>query len=161
MPNRTRKIAFFNLLFMKYLIKLADWTSGREAFVECPANMPIEELSVKIKVALHLPYLDHEVHWFQMLGKVYVPNENVIILLREDPFDGWAIPEPQVLSTLIQYRANYPHDRDVRDSKRYTLKQVFTTKGSVITYHQDVEYYNDYKYRDNPDVHCTLIDRIP
>lgn len=145
-------------MFMKYLIKLEDRNSGREAFVECPANMPLEELNVKIKVALRLPYVDYEAHWFLMQGKIYVQDKDrTHFVYDDDPYDYLPVSQ----SLVSQYRINYPRDCDFRDSNRYTLKQVFTTKGSIITYKQDIEYSNDHTYDGYPDVRCTLIDRIP
>lgn len=67
---------------MKYQILLEDRTNGRQALIECPANMPLEELSVKIKVELNLPLCDNGWHRFLYRGKVYVPDEHVIASQR-------------------------------------------------------------------------------
>ena len=66
---------FFNLMFMKYLIKLEDRMNGHETLIECPANMLLEELCVKIKVELHLPYTDDGAHCFRARGYYYVPDD--------------------------------------------------------------------------------------
>lgn len=72
---------------LKYLIKLESRSNGREAFVEYPASIIIEELIYKIKVELHLPYTDFGMHAFQMHRKVYVPSwQTVSSLWRIDDF---------------------------------------------------------------------------
>lgn len=62
-------------MFMKYLIKLEDRKNGHETLIECPANMLLEELCVKIKVELHLPYLDYGAHCFRGRGYYYVLDD--------------------------------------------------------------------------------------
>lgn len=122
---------------MKYQILLFDRNSGREALIECPSNMLLEELSVKIKVELHLPYTDYGYHRFLFRGKIYVINEH----LGSEPEMRWEATE---------YYDDY-----YRSSERIRLDRCFTVLGSAITYFQDThERCNAYK------VCCTLIARI-
>lgn len=120
---------------MKYQILLSDRFTGREALIECPANMLLEELSAKIKVALQLPYSDKGWHRFLCRGWVYVIDERVI-------------NEPEGL-----WEAGLPYDEGYRSSERIRLNRIFTTLGSTVTYLQDGRFRNDYKVR------CTLVRR--
>lgn len=132
-------------MFMKYLIKLEDWGNGREALIECPANMLLEELCVKIKVEHHLPYLDYEAHCFRGRGYYYVPDDIDDRSLAElvgdwDPYDFW------------HETVHMPSKRFRRSTKRVRLKYALTVKGSSINYSQISP--NDWNL-----VRCTLIDR--
>lgn len=121
---------------MKFQILLSDRNSGREALIECPSNMVLEELSSKIKVEMQLPYTDYGNHRFLLWGKTYVINEHVM-------------SEPEMI-----WEATGHYDENYRSSERIRLRQCFTVLGSSITYCQDSRYgYNDYKVR------CTLIAR--
>ena len=133
---------------MKYLIKLVDRESKREAMVECPARMILEDLNIKIKSELHLPCTDEYGHCFQMNGKVYVPHNSVITELWGYYDDMWLPSDVD-----IQHRNNYPREKDIRSSWRFRLNQVFTVKGSVIAF---VQRNRSHWY----DISCTLIDRI-
>lgn len=121
---------------MKYQILLSDRYNGREALIECPANMFLEELSAEIKVALQLPYYDKAWHRFLCRGHVYVIDERVL-------------SEPESL-----WEAGLPYDEGYRSSERIRLNRIFTVLGSSITYLQDGRFVNDYKVR------CTLVRRI-
>lgn len=121
---------------MKYQILLEDRMNGREALIECPANMPLEELSVKIKVELRLPLSDRGWHRFLYRGKVYVPEEHVV-----------AEPEIYWECTGRYYNCYYTSDI-VR------LKQLYTVLGSAIVYLQDDQFVDEYKVR------CTLVGRV-
>lgn len=132
-------------MFMRYLIKLEDRNSGREAFVECPANMLLEEFCVKIKVELQLPYLDYGNHCFMGNGYHYAPDDINYGALEElvgdwDPKDLW------------NERVRMPNKRFRRSTERVRLKYAFTVKGSAIIYKQISP--NDWS-----NVRCTLIDR--
>lgn len=142
-------------MFMKYLIKLENRETGMVAFTECPANMLLEELSIKIKSELHLPCNDEEGHSFMMKGKVYVPNRWSIHGVWGFPKD-WFVTSPEA----IQDTLNYPREQDIRNSRRYTLEQVFTSKGSVITYDQVNNIIRNGSYPQGVSVRCTLVDRI-
>lgn len=127
---------FFNLLFMEYYqILLEDRKHGREALIECSANMVLEELSVKIKLNLCLPYCDGGWHRFKSSGKTYVIQEH----LQAEPEIFW--------EATGRYEYGYRCCEHVR------LRQLFTVKGSAITYLQDERSWNDHK------VCCTLVGR--
>lgn len=122
---------------MKYQILLEDRTNGRQALIECPANIPLEELSVKIKVELNLPLCDNGWHRFLYRGKVYVPDEHVIA-------------EPEI---IWECTGKYYHC--FRSSERVRLKHLYTVLGSAIVYRQDDKvFHNEHKVR------CTLVGRI-
>ena len=122
---------------MKYQILLEDRTNGRQALVECPANMPLEELSVKIKVELNLPLCDHDWHRFLYRGKVYVPDEHVIV-------------EPEII-----WESTGKYCYCFRSSERVRLKHLYTVLGSAIVYKQD-----DKVFHNEHIVRCTLVGRI-
>lgn len=127
---------------MKYLIKLEDRKSGRVAFVECPANMPIERLSVNIKVELRLPFCDHGVHCFRR-GLIYAPDDIDRFNLEE--LLGWYVPFPNRKSVLSSMKL-------CRSSERARLNRVFTVIGSTVVYEQlSVEGCNR--------AICTLVDK--
>jgi len=135
-----------NIVFskcMKYLIKLEDFSDGRAAFVECPAEMSLEDLSIKIKVEMCLPYTDHCIHAFQMHGKVYVPD---VAAVRE----LWRIDDLATGIEYIQGVRNYPREQDILSSAGYKLNQIYTIIGSAVTYIQS----SCHKIR------CTLVERI-
>jgi len=134
---------------MKYLIKLEDRMSGRKALIECPANMLLEELCVKIKLELHLPYTDWGYHCFQMHGKVYVPDglNTVRGIWGAGPDD--TLPKRE----YIQAVRDYPTERDLRSSESYRLNQVYTVLDSGITYIQNSS-NGWFKVR------CTLVARM-
>lgn len=118
---------------MKYQILLEDRQTGREALIECPANMSLEELSVKIKVELQLPYCDYDYHRFCFKGKTYVPEDH----LMSEAEIYW--------ECTGHYYGGY------RSSTRARLKTAFTVLGSAINYFQDSCIHNRYKVR------CTLL----
>ena len=128
---------FFNLLSMKYQIFLEDRTKGRQILNESPANMPLEELSVKIKVELSLPLCDNGWHRFLYRGKVYVPDEHVSA-------------EPEI---VWECTGKYHHC--FRSSERVRLKHLYTVLGSAIVYKQD-----DKVFHNEHIVRCTLVGRI-
>lgn len=130
---------------MTYLIKLEDRSNGHEEFVECPARMSLEDLSIKIKIVMHLPYTDYCTHAFQMHGKVYVPVSGVV-------GDLWRIDEWATGAEYIQEKRNYPRERDIRSSVDYRLNQVYTVLGSALTYIQH--------WGTCHQIRCTLVERI-
>ena len=139
---------------MKYLLKLEDRVTGREAFVECPANMSLEDLSVKIKLELQLPLEDHGDHCFLMQGKAYVPFGEY---RHAQELYGWVcdyeflgLPWQEV----VQWIHLMPKMKDIRDSVTYRLKQVYTVLGSAICYDQASYHYGAH-------VRCTLLERLP
>lgn len=121
---------------MIYEILLEDRNSGRTALIECPANMVLEELSVKIKVELQLPLCDYAWHRFLFKGFVYVVDEHVMT-------------EPMITydctgrNEFIYYWS----------SEEYRLEDVYTTIGSAITYQQDGRCKREHRVR------CTLVRR--
>lgn len=122
---------------MKYQILLSDRNTGREALIECPANMVLEELSALIKVNLQLPYTDYGYHRFLFKGNTYVIDEHVM----SEPENIW--------------EAGGLYDDNYQSSERVRLNRLFTVLGSAITYFQDTKVsFNAYKVR------CTLIARI-
>ena len=122
---------------MKYQILLEDRKNGREALIECPANMPLEELSVKIKVELQLPYCDYNYHRFCYRGKTYVPAEHTM-------------SEEEIYWECTGY-----YYGGFRSSLYTRLKNAFTVRGSAINYFQD-----DESCRNRYKVRCTLLDII-
>lgn len=129
---------------MKYLIKLEDRINGREAFVVCPEYMLLEELTVNIKLELHLPYRDEGCHSFGFMGKVFVPeNCNV-----KEFFDFFSD------KFYFNHEKKCPLPRDLKSTESFRLNRVFTVKGSALNYEQISSgvWYN---------VRCTLIERMP
>ena len=122
---------------MMYQILLEDRTNGREALIECPANMLLEELSVRIKLELNLPLSDYGWHRFLYRGMVYVPDEH-------------ATAEPEI---IWECTGKYHHC--YRSSETVRLKHLYTVLGSAIVYRQDDRGFdNEHKVR------CTLVGRI-
>lgn len=134
---------------MKYLIKLEDRYSGREALVECSANMLLEELCVKIKVELHLPYFDHGAHCFRSRGYYYVPDA-----IGHSDLEELVGEEPNYFyyEQIWWSHKRVPSAKFRRSIERARLKYAFTVKGSAINYIQISP--NDWDL-----VRCTLIDR--
>lgn len=118
-----------------YQILLEDRITGRTALIECPANMLLEELSVKIKVELNLPLCDREWHRFLYKGKCYVPFNHLCA-------------EPEIIWESTE---RYPPR--VYCSEKVRLKHLYTVLGSTITYIQDVSYGVDRKVR------CIMVGR--
>lgn len=121
---------------MKYQILLEDRMKGRKALIECPANMPLEELSVKIKVELRLPLCDRGWHRFLFKGKTYVPLDHILA-------------EPE-----IYWESTGRYIGGFRVSEKVRLKQLYTVLGSAIVYHQDDHIMGEHKVR------CTLVARV-
>lgn len=125
---------------MKYQILLSDRKSGREALVECRSDMVLEELSVKIKVEMQLPYTDNGYHRFLFRGRTYVIDEHLI-------------SEPE-----IRLESTERYDDCYRSSETIRLDRCFTVLGSAITYFQDDlccgGCHNAYQVR------CTLVARV-
>lgn len=121
---------------MKYQILLEDRMKGRKALIECPANMPLEELSVKIKVELRLPLCDREWHRFLYRGKCYVPFNHLCA-------------EPEIIWESTERRP--PR---VYCSEKVRLKHLYTVLGSAIMYHQDDHIIGEHNVR------CTLVARV-
>ena len=136
-------------MFMKYLIKLEDRRNGHETLIECPANMLLEELCVKIKVELHLPYLDYGDHCFRGRGYYYVPDD-----IDDRSLEQLVGEEPNYFffSDIWWSHLRVPSKRFRRSTERVRLKYAFTVKGSSINYSQISP--NDWSL-----VRCTLIDR--
>lgn len=121
---------------MKYQILLEDRMKGRKALIECPANMPLEELSVKIKVELRLPLCDRGWHRFLFKGKTYVPLDHILA-------------EPE-----LYWESTGRYIGGFRVSERVRLKHLYTALGSAIVYHQDDHIIGEHKVR------CTLVARV-
>lgn len=112
----------------------------------------IRELSmlcVKIKVELHLPYLDYGAHCFRGRGYYYVlddiDNRSLEQLVGEEPNYFF-------FSDIWWSHKRVPSKRFRRSTERVRLKYAFTVKGSAINYRQiSPNGWNE--------VRCTLIDR--
>lgn len=120
---------------MKYRLLLTNRNNGDEAEVIVPARLPLEELSVKIKLELGLPLTDWGCHRFLAQGTTYVPG-------------GHKISEPEIIYECGRSPGYY------RTADWTRLDRVFTVLGSSVTYFQDNSWANYYKVR------CTLLERI-
>ena len=119
---------------MKYVILLENLENGDKITIEVPARMRLESLSVKIKMALHLPYTDYAWHRFILRGATYVPEEHLIC-------------EPDMLWEYDINPGRYRCSEDI------SLERAFTSLGSAIRYRQDDR---SCIY----DVMCTFLKRI-
>lgn len=128
---------------MKFLIKLEDRINGNVAFVECPSDMLLEELCFKIKCTLDIPYFDNGNHSFSFMGKVYLPGNCCL----DDYFS--AATEYLPLGNRNQITIG----RDFLPSARFRLDQLYTVKGSALTYVQK-------SAGEWSKIRCTLVDRI-
>ena len=63
---------------MKYRILLTNKANGDEAEVIVPSHTPLEDLSVKIKLEMHLPYSDGGWHRFLVGGAAYMPEMHCV-----------------------------------------------------------------------------------
>ena len=122
---------------MKYQILLEDRNNGRTALIECPANMLLEELSVKIKLEMQLPLCDYAWHRFLFKGMIYVVEEHCF----SEPWRTYECTERDEFCYFVS-------------SEEVKLKHVYTTLGSAITYHQDGSKKGEHRVR------CTLVKRI-
>ena len=104
---------------MKYLIKIEDKENNRDAMIECPANMLLEDFNITIKSELHLPCSDEVSPCFQMNGKVYVPQESVITEL-------WGYYDDMYLPTDRHSTSN-----QLSEQKRYLQFLAIQTKSSI------------------------------
>lgn len=120
---------------MKYRLLLTNRHTGDEAEIIVPARLPLEELSVKIKLELNLPLTDWGCHRFLFHGTTYVIGGNYH-------------SEQEMRFESGLYVGHYAF------SDRVRLNQVFTVLGSAVTYLQDTDWANNYKVR------CTLLERI-
>lgn len=125
-------------MFMKYLIKLEDRLTGRTALVECSEKMVLEDLSVKIKVELQLPYTDYSGHCFLSHGLVYVPDD---------------IEWGDLVTLVAGPNSRLPKSKFFRRCETNLLKYVFTVKGSVVEYKQATDYRT-------LRVRCTLVKKV-
>lgn len=121
---------------MKYRLLLTNRRTGDETEIIVPARLPLEALSVKIKLEMHLPLTDWCCHRFLSRGVVYVPEEHTI-------------SEPEIIFESGRFAGYYDCSDHIR------LNRVFTVLGSAVTYCQDTDWANDYKVR------CTLLERLP
>lgn len=119
---------------MEYRLLLTNVADGEEREIIVPANKPLEELSVTLKIELGLPFCDYGCHRFLFHGTCYVMNEHLI-------------SEPEMRFENNLYVGRY------RSSDRARLNKVFTVLGSVITYLQDGEFGQE-------KVRITLLERI-
>ncbi|MBR4782600.1 MAG: hypothetical protein IK023_01780 [Bacteroidaceae bacterium] len=122
---------------MIYRFLLRNTKTGETAYIEAPAHWPLESLSPKIKVAMHLPYTDNEFHRFLLNGTVYVTKR------MEDVLTEW------------MYEQDGPpyYDENYRCSEYLPLRRAFTTLGSAVNYIQNYLFcYNK--------IHVTLVERI-
>ena len=114
---------------------LTNTTDGEESEFIVPANLPLEDLSPKIKVEFQLPYCDYGWHRFLSQGTTYVIKEHLMA-------------EPEMRFECNLFVGRY------RCSEWIRLKNVFTVLGSVITYIQEGPYCDKFKIR------ISLIERI-
>ena len=121
---------------MKYRIKLANKANGDEAEVIVPSHTPLEDLSVKIKLEMHLPYSDGGWHRFWVGGAAYMPEMH-------------CVAEPEMLE-----ESGVKTVRSYRPSESVSLADVFTVLQSAVTYTQDEGSFTTHK------VSCTLVERI-
>lgn len=119
---------------MQYLLLLTNIKTKEENEITVSADLPLEELSAHIKVALNLPYTDNAWHHFQAFGITYMSR------------DIWYIDEE------IRGECELP-TLEYQNSEDITLSQIFTTLESSIMYHQE-DSYTIHKVR------CTLLERI-
>ncbi len=120
---------------MKYRLLLTNTTDGEEREIIVPANLPLEELSPKMKVEFQLPLCDYGWHRFLSQGTAYVIREHLI-------------SEPGMRFECNLFVGRY------RCSEWIRLKNVFTVLGSVITYIQEGTDSDKYKIR------ISLLERI-
>ena len=120
---------------MKYRLLLTNTADGEEREIIVPANLPLEDLSPKIKVEFQLPYCDYGWHRFLSHGTAYIIQEHLIA-------------EPE-----IRFECNL-HVGRYRCSEWTRLKNAFTVLGSTVTYIQEEDGVNKYKIR------ATLLERI-
>lgn len=120
---------------MKYRLLLTNTADGEEREIIVPDYLRLEDLSPKMKVEFQLPICDYGWHRFLAHGTAYVIKEHLI-----------AEPGMRFESSLFIGR--------YRCSEWIRLKNVFTVKGSVVTYYQDSTSIGEYKIR------ITLLERI-
>ena len=116
---------------MLYKFLLENRVSGENAYVEAPAKWPLEALSAKIKVAMHLNYVDYGWHHFCLNGKRYVPSDNV----------G---PETEIWFECCEHI-----NQQFASSDGIRLKRAFNVLGSAVNY-----------VHGNNKIRCTLVQRI-
>ena len=116
---------------MQYRILLTNTWSREWTEIEIPSHATLEDLSVQIKLALQLPYNDHEWHRFQTNGITYMPER---VICADDEVRG------ECELPALYYRS----------SENVRLSQVFTTLNSAISYRQDWVHFT---------VRCTLLER--
>lgn len=104
---------------MKYRIKLANKANDDEAEVVVPSHTPLEDLSVNIKLEMHLPYSDGGWHRFLVGGAAYMPEMH-------------CVAEPEMLE-----ESGVKTVRSYRPSESVSLADVFTVLQSAVTYTQD------------------------
>ena len=104
---------------MKYRLLLKNKANGDVAEVMVPSHMPLEDLSVNIKLEMHLPYTDGGWHRFLVGGVAYMPEMH-------------CVAEPEMLeeSSIATVRSYHP-------SERVSLAEVLTVLHSEVTYTQD------------------------
>lgn len=120
---------------MNYLIKLENLENGQETTIMAPAHACVETLCHKIKMALHLPYVDHAWHRFVARGITYVVSEHMI-------------SEQEIIWENGRNPGCY------RCSEKISIGRIFTTLGSSIKYYQDDSWWCKYNIR------CTLLMRV-
>lgn len=120
---------------MKYRLLLTNMVDGRQGEIVVPDSLPLEDLSVKLKVEFQLPFCDYGWHRFLAQGTAYVISEHLM-------------PEQEIRYELGLYVGRY------RCSEWIRLSRVFTVLGSVVTYYQEENGCNKYKVR------ITLLERI-
>ena len=121
---------------MKYRILLTNKANGNDAEVIVPSSMPLEDLSVNIKLEMHLPYTDGGWHRFLVGGVAYMPEMH-------------CVAEPEMLeeSSIATVRSYCP-------SESVSLAEVFTVLHSAVTYTQDDGSFTIHK------ITCTLVERL-
>ena len=120
---------------MKYRLLLKNKANSDVAEVMVPSHMPLEDLSVNIKLEMHLPYTDGGWHRFLVGGVAYMPEMH-------------CVAEPEMLE-----ESSIATVRNYRASERVSLAEVFTVLQSAVSYMQDDGSFTTHK------ITCTLVER--
>ena len=134
--NEAPTVSAPNNEIMKYRILLTNKANGDEAEVIVPSHTPLEDLSVNIKLEMHLPYSDGGWHRFLVGGAAYMPEMH-------------CVAEPEMLE-----ESGVKTVRSYRPSESVSLADVFTVLQSGVTYNQDEGSFTTHK------VSCTLLERL-
>ena len=133
--NEAPTVSAPNNEIMKYRLLLKNKANGDVAEVMVPSHMPLEDLSVNIKLEMHLPYTDGGWHRFLVGGVAYMPEMH-------------CVAEPEMLE-----ESSIATVRSYRPSESVSLAEVFTVLQSAVTYTQDDGSFTTHK------ITCTLVER--